>query len=275
MKAAEREQGGMCRDALSTGDDVLSGIYRRLFERFGPQHWWPGETPFEVVVGAILTQNTNWANVEKAIRNLKEAGVLSPQGLRRIPEGRLAALIRPSGYFRVKAGRLKAFITFLHEICGGRLERLASIETGELRRRLLDVRGIGPETADSILLYGLDRPVFVVDAYTRRILYRHGIVPAEADYHEVQGIFQRALPGDLRLFNEYHALIVRLGKTYCRPRPDCGGCPLKAVRYSLRARCGRCFRWLPRRVDRRRVSGGGYLCRPCLDGRGDEGGRGR
>ncbi len=207
---------------------VLKEIYERLYAHFGPQNWWPAETPFEVCVGAILTQNTNWRNVERAIENLKARGLLSPEALNELTEGELAAFIRPAGYFRVKARRLKAFVRWLVENYGGRLEKLSEKETEELRRELLSIPGIGPETADSILLYALERPVFVVDAYTRRILLRHGLVTEEADYHEIQELFMENLPPEVPLFNEYHALLVACGKHLCRPKkPLCPDCPLR------------------------------------------------
>ena len=205
----------------------MRDIYKLLFDAFGPQHWWPGDSPFEVAVGAILTQNTNWENVSRAIGNLKALGLLDARALYRVPEKRLAELIRPAGYFNIKAKRLRGFLSFLIDRYGGDMMSMAMEETQPLRERLLGVKGIGPETADSILLYALDKPVFVVDAYTKRILNRHGLVGEKASYHEIQELFHRNLPRDVRLFNEYHALFVRLGKEYCRARPRCEGCPLK------------------------------------------------
>ncbi|RUM88825.1 MAG: endonuclease III domain-containing protein [Thermodesulfatator sp.] len=207
---------------------LLQEIFERLYRHFGPQKWWPAETPFEVCVGAILTQNTNWRNVERAIGNLKRHGLLSPEGLYRLSEGELAEFIRPAGYFRVKARRLKAFVQWLLENYEGNLENLRGKDTEELRRELLEIPGIGPETADSILLYALERPVFVVDAYTRRILLRHGLVTEEADYHDIQEFFMKNLPLEVSLYNEYHALFVVCGKHYCLSRrPYCESCPLK------------------------------------------------
>lgn len=206
--------------------DVLLKVYDRLYESYGPQHWWPGDTPFEVIVGAILTQNTNWGNVEKAIANLKAEGILSPEGLRDVNHNHLAFLIKPSGYFNIKAGRLKHFIDYLFRRHGGSLEKMFSLDLKQLRHELLEVKGIGPETADSILLYAGGYPTFVVDAYTVRIFQRLGILPEEVTYHDVQDIFMDCLPEDVELFNEYHALIVRLGKESCKPRPRCEGCPL-------------------------------------------------
>jgi len=206
---------------------ILENIYSMLFESFGPQHWWPGETPFEIMVGAILTQNTNWSNVEMAIANLKGAGVLSPAALKGLKRDRLARLIRPAGYFNVKAGRLKNFIHYLMSRYGGSIAGMRGTDTGTLRKELLAVNGIGEETADSILLYALGRPVFVIDAYTKRILSRHRIMAASVPYAGFQELFHAHLPRDARLFNEYHALLVRTGKEFCRPRPRCSGCPLE------------------------------------------------
>ena len=218
--------------------------YHRLYKALGPQHWWPGDTPFEVIVGAILTQNTNWTNVEKAIRNLKQAKVLAPAALRDIPVEKLAQLIRPAGYFNVKAKRLKNFMKFFFERYGGKIAFMKKTDGEILRQELLAVNGIGPETADSILLYALEKTTFVVDAYTKRILYRHNLVGKNADYHALQDIFNGALAKNVRLFNEYHALIVRLGKDFCRTKPNCGDCPLKKMNYSLTRRCPQCYRAL-------------------------------
>ncbi|MBI2891673.1 MAG: endonuclease III domain-containing protein [Nitrospirae bacterium] len=204
----------------------LLKIYRLMFDRLGPQHWWPGETPFEVMVGAVLTQNTNWGNVEKAIANLKRARMLNPRRIAEAPLGRLASLIRPSGYFRVKARRLRSYVRYFVARYGGSVRKMARQPLPELRQELLDVHGVGPETADSILLYALDKPIFVVDAYTRRIFARHGWAGPKADYAQLQSIFAGGLPAEIRLFNEYHALIVRVGKEYCRSRPRCEACPL-------------------------------------------------
>lgn len=203
--------------------------YKILYKAFGPQHWWPGGTPFEVSVGAILTQNTNWGNVEKAIHNLKDAKALNAKKLHEMPADGLAALIRPAGYFNIKAKRLKAFIDFLVENYRGSMEKMKAEETSTLRKRLLSVNGVGPETADSILLYALEKPVFVIDAYTKRILSRHGIMNLDGSYEEFQALFHSSLRRDIRLFNEYHALLVKAGKLYCKPRPRCEECPLKGI----------------------------------------------
>lgn len=207
----------------------LLNIYHKLYKAFGPQHWWPGETPFEVIVGAILTQNTNWQNVEKAIDNLKKEKYLSPSGLKRISTKKLAQLIRPSGYYNIKAYRLKEFIKFLFSEYAGGLGRMAKDNLSSLRKKLLTVKGIGPETCDSILLYALNKPVFVIDAYTKRILERHNILDNHATYHEIQELFMKNLTRNTRLFNEYHALFVRVGKEYCKKVPSCETCPLKEV----------------------------------------------
>lgn len=206
----------------------LLTIYQRLFDHFGPQHWWPGETPFEVMVGAVLTQNTAWTNVEKAITNLKGQGLLSFPALAALPHADLAALIRPCGYFNLKANRLHNLLVLIDNQAGGDLERFFQTPLPELRRLLLAVKGIGPETADSILLYAAAKPAFVVDAYTHRILSRHGLVAEDgADYHEMQELFLADLPHEVALFNEYHALIVRVGKEFCRKsQPRCAACPL-------------------------------------------------
>jgi len=204
-------------------------IYRKLYKAYGPRHWWPGETSFEVMVGAILTQNTSWKNVEKAIQKLKAKGVLNPQGVFRLKRSQLAPLIKSSGYYRIKADRLKSFIDFLFGQYDGNIRRMKKERLEELRERLLDVKGVGPETADSILLYGLKKPIFVVDAYTKRILSRHGVVSEKAPYEEVQRLFMDYLPHDEKLFNEYHALIVQVGKMVCKKSPRCDSCPLKSI----------------------------------------------
>ncbi len=205
----------------------LEGMFTKLLNHFGPQHWWPGETELEVIAGAVLTQNTNWKNVEKAILNLKERGLLSPDRLNALSVSELAQLIRPVGYYNIKAKRLKNLIDFLRECYELDLTRLLNKETDTLRQELLSVNGIGPETADSILLYAAQRPVFVVDAYTHRILKRHGMTDEQTDYHELQSLFMDHLPEDTSLFNELHALIVKTGKEYCRRKPLCHLCPLQ------------------------------------------------
>ena len=209
--------------------DFLIKIYRRLLDRYGPQHWWPAETPFEVMVGAILTQSAAWRNVEKAIASLKEARALSVEALRRLKADELAHFIRSSGYYNAKALKLKALACWLKESCEDNLDRLFSGDTDGLRRQLLSVHGIGPETADSILLYAAQKPVFVIDAYTRRITGRLGLAPDKDNYAAYQRLFMDNLPADSELFNEYHALFVRLAKDVCRKLPLCERCCLKSI----------------------------------------------
>lgn len=211
-------------------EEQLREIYARLFARFGPQYWWPGDGAFEVIVGAILTQNTAWSNVEKAMTNLKLARRLNPTRMHQLPTPRLAQLIRPSGYFNLKAKKLKAFTGHLFNAHHGRLTHLFRLETAALREELLAVYGVGPETADSIILYAARRPIFVIDAYTRRILARLGLARVESSYDELQRMFMEHLPHDESLFNEYHALLVALGKDYCRKsKLKCRQCPLLEV----------------------------------------------
>lgn len=206
--------------------NTLQEIYRQIFNRYGPQRWWPAETPFEVMVGAILTQSAAWTNVEKAVHNLKSAGALNPAALRQLSPDEIARLVRPSGYFNAKAKKLKALVEWLGQACRDDITRLSSISTEALRKQLLEVHGIGPETADSILLYAIGKPVFVIDAYTRRVLSRLDLAPEKDTYEAFQRLFMKNLPRDIRLFNEYHALLVRLGKEVCRPRPVCAECCL-------------------------------------------------
>ena len=217
--------------------EQLTEIYQLLFERFGPQHWWPGETKFEIITGAILTQNTSWANVEKAIANLKSADLLTPEKLYQFDLSQLAELIRPAGYFNIKAKRLKNFVNRLFDNYDGKLTNLNRIDTDQLRGELLAIKGIGPETADSILLYALDRAVFVVDAYTARIAFRHGLIEPDADYEQLRELFQSNLPQDTQLFNEYHALLVKVGKEFCKPKAQCPGCPLEKLPHTLDVEC--------------------------------------
>jgi endonuclease III related protein len=245
-------------------ENELRRFYSALYRAWGPQHWWPGETQFEVIVGAYLTQNTAWTNVELALANLRAAKVLSVDGMRAVKLTRLERLIRPSGYFRQKARRLKTFVAFLDEKYDGSLQTLFTQPSAKLREELLSLNGVGPETADSILLYAGNHPVFVVDAYTRRILERHGILPEKTDYEEIRELFERALapvvheqekhlsnsgPLDpqklttshvpstmstakrsalVQIYNEMHGLIVSVGKHYCKKsQPQCDGCPLQ------------------------------------------------
>lgn len=206
---------------------ALFSLYRALYRHYGPRHWWPADTPFEVVVGAILTQNTAWKNVEKAIRNLKGENLLSPARLSGVSVSKLAGLIRPAGYFNVKAARLKNFLQFLKKKYQNQLANLFRLPLSELRSELLSVNGIGEETADSIILYAADRGIFVVDAYTRRLLARHRYIRGDETYGSLQLLFHRALPRRVSLFNEFHALIVETGKDYCRKTPRCETCPLR------------------------------------------------
>lgn len=237
----ERRQKGRIPDAGS-----LLSIYERLYERFGPQGWWPGDTAAEVIVGAILTQNTSWRNVEKAIQGLKREGLLSIGKLAETDLKVLGRVIRSSGYYRVKARRLRNSAQFIMSRYRGSIARMRRADTALLRRELLSVNGIGNETADSILLYALGKPVFVVDAYTRRIFSRHGYIAEDASYEELQRLFAEGVPADTKRYNEYHALIVKLGNDLCKKSaPRCGECPL-----------GGSLRRVPVRVaqDERRVS---------------------
>ena len=243
-------------------EKALRRYYHTLYQAWGPQHWWPGETRFEVIIGAYLTQNTAWVNVERALANLRSAQLLSVAGIREIRLAKLERLIRPSGYFRQKARRLKAFVAFLDRTYGGSLDALFSQPTAKLREELLELNGVGPETADSILLYAGNHPVFVVDAYTRRILDRHKILPEKADYEDIRKLFESALApiaaDDLKMpvprletgfpatahapsamstatrtalvqvYNEMHGLIVGVGKQYCKKaKAACEDCPLQ------------------------------------------------
>jgi endonuclease-3 related protein len=209
---------------------VLLEVYDRLLAAFGPQSWWPGETPFEVMIGAVLTQNTNWKNVEKAIATLREADLLEPKALYAVPVEELEELVRPAGYYRVKARRLRSLLEFVARRYDGSLEKMFQTDLQTLREELLAVNGIGPETADSILLYAGGLPVFVVDAYTYRIFARHGWIGFDADYQEIQDYIQSCVPEDVQMYNEYHALLVHTGKHYClKNRPKCGECPLREM----------------------------------------------
>ena len=216
------------------GTQALTGrfeaIYNRLLARYGRQRWWPAESPFEVMVGAILTQSAAWGNVEKVIAGLKATEALSPPALRRMKQAELAELIYPSGYYNTKAKKLKALANWVGEYCADDISRLSRGSIQNLRRQLLGVHGIGPETADSILLYAAGRPVFVIDAYTRRIADRLGLSPdGRGSYDDYQRLFTASLPADAGLFNEYHALLVRLGKDACRRQPVCSRCCLAGL----------------------------------------------
>ena len=208
---------------------TLKDIFKRLIARYGPQYWWPAGEPFEVMVGAILTQQTTWGNAEKAITNLKKARALSPEALRRLDLSEVARLIRPSGYYNAKALKLKSLARWLGEYCGDDMAMLSAGSTSELRRQLLSIHGIGPETADSIILYAAGKPVFVIDTYTRRILSRIGLAPNGNSYGAYQALFMDNLTADAGLFNEYHALLVRLGKDVCRKTPLCLKCCLGSI----------------------------------------------
>lgn len=221
---------------------LLTELYDKMLMHFGPQHWWPGETPFEVMVGAILTQNTNWGNVEKAIHNLKGRGLLDARRMLALPPAALAELIRPAGYFNIKTQRLLNFLSYFVESYGADVVRMRERPASALREELLAVKGIGPETADSILLYALDKPSFVIDAYTHRVLSRHFLITEETDYSEMQQLMS-SVHGEpvepceserVSLYNEYHALLVRIGKEFCRPKPQCEKCPLNGVNWEKR-----------------------------------------
>jgi endonuclease-3 related protein len=235
-----------------TTRDRIHRMYELLEDAFGPQHWWPTSNPtafgrsrrrnappcrvqsgacdpFEVMVGAVLTQNTNWTNVEKAIANLKKRDLLNPRALHALPRDELAELIRPAGYYNLKAKRLGNLIDFLFEKFDGDLDALFALSLYDLREQLLSVSGIGRETCDSIVLYAAGKPTFVVDAYTARVLLRHDLIDESADYEEIKETFESSLPADAALFNEFHALLVRVGKLYCRKRPRCESCPLRVL----------------------------------------------
>ncbi len=229
----------------------LLRFYRVLAGRFGPQGWWPGRTPFEIAVGAILTQHTAWTNAATAIAALRRARLLSPRRLARVAESDLATIIRAAGTYRLKARRLKAFTRWLLHRHRGRFAGLRRAPLEVLRRDLLEISGLGPETADAILLYAAHRPVFVADAYARRVLARHGLVPADASYDESRRFLEAHLPSDPALFNEFHALLVELGKRHCRAVPECAACPL---RFDLRR--SRSVTGFPGRSERRRGVGG-------------------
>jgi endonuclease-3 related protein len=216
---------------MSTHDkrEILHILYEKLYRSIGPLHWWPADSPFEVIVGAILTQNTAWTNVEKAIKVLKGKNLLHPRRLYAIREKTLAEAIRSSGFFNLKAKRIRSFLRFLFRQYRGNLKRMFSEETVILREKMLQINGLGPETVDSILLYAGAKPVFVVDAYTKRILLRHRLISEKAGYEEIQNLFMENLESDVRLFNEYHALLVHVGKHFCKPVQNCGPCPLQGL----------------------------------------------
>ena len=213
-----------------TGQELLE-MFHLLLDHYGPRHWWPADTPLEMMIGAVLTQNTNWKNVERAIENLKKRDLLTFKRLHRIGIAQLAREIRPAGYYNIKADRLKNLINFVADHYDGDMETMLNEDTLSLRQGLLSVNGIGPETADSIILYAAEYPVFVIDAYTHRILNRHGMAEDQATYPVLQELFMDNLPDDPVLFNEFHALIVEAGKDYCRKKPQCTRCPLNTWRW--------------------------------------------
>lgn len=214
---------------MGTPEQLLE-MYERLYAHFGSRDWWPADSPFEIMVGAILTQNTNWHNVERAIDNLKRAGFLSLPAMSELPQDLLAEYIRPAGYYNIKAGRLRNFLGFINKQWDGDLDLLLQQPAATLREQLLSIKGIGPETADSMVLYAAEQPIFVVDAYTHRILIRHDIIDESFGYQEIQDLFMDNLEEDAGLFNEYHALIVQVGKEYCKKsKPGCNHCPLSGL----------------------------------------------
>ena len=223
---------GLACEMTLTAAKTLRGIYERLWAAYGPQHWWPAKTATEVVVGAILTQNTAWKNVARAIVNLRSARCLTWTALRDVADDRLAELIQPSGTYKVKTRRLKAFVDVLWNKHGGSLGTMLRGDLQDVRKRLLGIHGIGPETADAILLYAGTRPTFVVDAYTKRILRRHHVIDRKAGYETVRNLFQEAIPPDVTVYNEFHALLVALAKRHCRVRAVCEGCPLADLRHA-------------------------------------------
>lgn len=212
------------------GNSKIKLIYDKLYSAFGPQRWWPGDTPFEVIIGAILTQNTSWKNVSVSIQNLKKNKVLTPRKLYNLPLKKLGLLIRSSGYYNLKAKRLKNFLEILFSGYNGNLDKMLNQEEKALRKILLDISGIGPETADSIMLYAAGELSFVVDAYTRRIFSRHKLIEENMPYDEIKEFFEKNLPLDIKLYNEYHALIVKLGKDFClKKNPKCSLCPANGI----------------------------------------------
>lgn len=209
---------------------TVQEAYDRLFTAYGPQGWWPGDSPFEVLIGAVLVQNTAWRNVEKALDNLRDAGCLNARRLYALPVEELAELIRPAGYYRIKAQRLRNLLQLVVERYDADLATLFAVPPDVLRNELLEVQGVGPETADAIMLYAGQIPSFVADTYAHRVLARHGWLDFEADYTAVKEFFEERLPSDVRLYNEYHALLVRVGKEHCKSgEPKCDGCPLQPM----------------------------------------------
>jgi len=206
---------------------TLMEMYEAMLKRFGHQGWWPGDGPLEICMGAILTQNTNWTNVEKALDNLRDAQAMRISAVAQMDHDTLAELIRPAGYFNVKAKRLKNFIAHVYESYGDDIEAFLDRSVSTLQYELLSVNGIGRETADSIILYAARKPTFVIDRYTCRMMVRHSLTCPEDDYQQVKDLFESSLPEDLELWKDYHAQIVAVGKQYCRPKAKCAGCPLE------------------------------------------------
>ncbi|MDP6634645.1 MAG: endonuclease III domain-containing protein [Phycisphaerae bacterium] len=212
---------------MSTAQTLVE-MYEAMLARFGHQGWWPGDGPLEVCIGAILTQNTNWKNVEKALNNLRGARAVSISALHQMDHETLAGLIRPAGYYNIKAKRLKNFIAHVYESYGEDIEAFLDRSVSTLQQELMPINGIGRETADSIILYAAERPTFVIDRYTCRIMVRHGLACLEDDYEQVKDMFETSLPEELDLWKDYHAQIVAVGKQYCRPKAKCDGCPLES-----------------------------------------------
>lgn len=208
---------------------ISQQVFELLFSAYGPQGWWPAESPFEVMIGAVLVQNTNWSNVRKAIDSLNAAGVLSPQGILSLPAESLEELIRPAGYFRIKAKRLRSLIAFFIDAYAADIDQMRSVDMDKLRKQLLGVHGIGPETADSILLYAVEKPALVVDAYAQRVYTRHNWVPHNSSYDQLQSHIASEFPANAASYNEFHALLVEVGKRHCRSAPHCDGCPLQPL----------------------------------------------
>jgi endonuclease-3 related protein len=212
---------------VKTIGQKLMELFHAGHRRFGDQNWWPGDGPLEIMIGAVLTQNTNWSNVEKAIENLRREKLMDVEKLVSISPEELAELIRPAGYFTVKTKRLKNLLNYIHENYQGSLEQFFSLSLDALREELLSISGIGPETADDIILYAAGKPTFVVDTYTYRILLRHFFIESDADYHTIKELFEENLPAKVELFNEFHAILVAVGKNYCKKqKPLCSNCPL-------------------------------------------------
>ena len=208
---------------------TLHEVYERLLQHYGPQHWWPADSPLEVMLGAILTQNTSWKNVEKALKNLREADLMDASRLLAVAPAELEELLRPAGYFRQKVARIRNLLKLLFDRYQGELTRMFATDLETLRQELLALNGIGPETADSILLYAAGKPSFVIDTYTNRVMKRHGWIEYEADYHAMKDHFESTLERDVALYNEFHALLVRVGNQHCRKTPDCENCPLQPL----------------------------------------------